>query len=139
MDNRIRLIRSAARSFSIPTRRVGTRRREEREEGNKPMQTVLIDDSLLQAVRKISGTGNERKIIEAALRDWLSKHAKPAALNEEPEWQALQRQKALYADRFPPSALESPAKPSAYKGKPLSIEEMQDRAKQAVAERFKDG
>jgi len=101
------------------------------------MQTVLIDDSLLQAVRTISGIGNERKIIESALRDWLSKHSKPA-MPEETEWLALQQQKALYADRFPPSTIESPAMPSIYKGKPLSIEEMQDRAKQAIAERFKN-
>ncbi len=102
------------------------------------MQTVLIDDSLLQAIRKISGIDNERKIIESALRDWLNKHSKPALPDEEVEWLALQRQKALYADRFPPSAIESPALPSGYKGKPLSIEEMQDKAKQAVAERFKN-
>jgi Arc/MetJ family transcription regulator len=102
------------------------------------MQTVLIDDNLLQTIRQISGIGNERKIIETALRDWLSKHSKSTMPDEESEWQALQRQKALYADRFPPSALESPAKPSAYQGKPLSIEEMQDKAKQAVAARFKN-
>lgn len=59
--------------------------------------------------------------------------------HEDEEWQALQQQKSLYADRFPPSVIESPDMPSYYIGKPLSIEEMQDRAKRAVAERFKNG
>ncbi len=46
------------------------------------MQAVLIDDDLLQTVRKVSGSGNERKIVEALLREWVSKQRKNTDITE---------------------------------------------------------
>ncbi len=105
------------------------------------MQALLIDDDLLQAVRKVSGAGNERKITEALLREWLGRQKKHIGVTEEDEdaeWRELQHQKALYADKFPPSSIEPAGTPSFYKGRPLSIEEMREKAKRAVGERFKN-
>ena len=103
------------------------------------MASLLIDDKLLKAVRQVSGAGNERKIVESLLWEWLNKQAKnqPATKDDDSEWPALQREKALYADKYPPSTIEPPGTPTFYKGPVISIDDMTERAKRAVGEHFK--
>jgi len=100
------------------------------------MQTILIDDTLIQAIRQITGTDNEQKIIELALREWLSKQKQIA--ENEAEWETLQQQKALYAHKIPPTSIEPPGTPTCYPNKPIELERMREIAKQAVGKRFKN-
>ena len=89
-----------------------------------------IDETLINEARQLSGLQSDQEILEIALRTWLDFQHQQQRANA--YFAELRRQKVCYQNRVPLSIVEPAGSESLYKGKTLSLADMQVAIRKAA-------